>query len=491
MKLTASDALTLLRKVIGTDVPKALTLVLPAQRPALLEFARLLANHTQVHAVTRGAAGLAPSAGLHLINVPEKADANRFAAWNAVRARHDHVVLCDTLYDNAMSSLCTRGGALQIVAPTVAGCEMLPDGVLTFARPLLDVPPDVLGEEHDSLGADLDKVVAHGVRKRNACSDLARASEALLRAAVCDASHWGYVVLRRSVLAQEYNENSNLVAQDALARVMSHCNGSPSPLPASAEHVGRVALEVLRATNGGRGLPLIPKGRTAGGMVIRRATGRFARKVAYNDARKRRLRRSDNDEADDLMIITREPDHESSGLRAKRLGGNKSCLALPEDGSVYWDNRYVMVSKPSDTHDALVDDAQILEAALRPTTETTRMSDASLYVRQIRRIDWERITAATERVREFQIPFECIRALPGVFEKNPGDMEPGNLTASPHLGITARADLLFTAVRVPRFRTLPIDICPGFVGRVERELRASRQKKHSHKRRGRARMSGA
>lgn len=489
MKLTPSDALSLLRKAIGSDVPKALTIVLPPKRPALLKFARFLADYTTIHAITPEAAQIKASSGLHPIPLPEKTNANQFAAWNAIRNRHQHVVLCDTMYDNAMTSLTTRTGAERKVSSLANGCEMLPDGSLTFYRPLLDVAPDVLDEQVESIGADLSEIIAHGERKRDACTSLSKASEILLHNAICDASHWGYVVLRRSVLANEYNSNSKLVAQDALRRIMSYCSGSPTPISITAEHVVRVSDEVLGRVNAGKSLPIIPKGRTAGGMVVRRATGRFAKKVAYNDARRRRLPRFRDDESDDLMIITREPDHETSGLEARRLGGNMSCIPLPRNGSVYWDNRYVMVSKSSDTERVIVDDAEILEAALRPA-ETLDMNDSELYVRQIRKLDWERITAATDRVREFQIPFECIRALPGIFEKNIGDMEQGNLTASPHLGLTARADLLFTAVRVPRFRTLPRSICPGFVGKAERQQRAE-QRAESEKRRRRARAQGS
>ena len=162
------------------------------------------------------------------------------------------------------------------------------------------------------------------------------------------------------------------------------------------------------------------------------------------------------------MILTREPDQESTGPLARRLRGNWACLPIPSEG-VYWDNRFVILAKSS-TESAQVTSSEVLQAALAPHLSQKELRNAieknTLYVRQLRKLDWEEMTSAISRVRKFNIPFECIRALPAVLEK--GKNAQGVLCAAPHLGLSACVDVAFTAVRLPRFRCLPNDIEPGF-----------------------------
>eukprot|EP00171_Calliarthron_tuberculosum_P015880 IDg15880t1 len=503
MKLTPSDVLSLFRAVTGSPkLPPKLTMLLPPSRPAHLKFASLLSEQTSVHTIApdqkthESAQSLGLKSTLAPPNARDAPSITRFAAWNAIKKSHCTVVLPETAYDQALSSLATRLGALPASAPSAPGCEMLPKGALNFVRPLLSVPPDVLGESPPPLGVDLDAAAEHGAIRLRTSDVLHEMSDELLRESVLEASHWGYLVIRRSTLAHAYSSSGGgerLVALDAMARAMAYVSGGSEALPPTAEHVSRVAATVLG--DGDTGPPPLPKGRTAAGMVVRRATGRFARRVAQADAQRRRRQRDRSGGSggvkppqDDLMILTREPDHEGTGLLARRLGGNAACRALQTDGSVYWDNRYVMLAAPVaelETRDsgAVLDDAAVLEAALRApdgagsgghdASSSAEIRAASLYVRQLRRADWERITAATERVRSFQVPFECIRALPGVFEKSEDSSDVGLLAASPHLGLTSRSDLFFTAVRVPRYRTLPDDLCPGFVLQGERERRSN------------------
>lgn len=480
MKLTSNDVVSLFRSVTGSStLPSKLTVLLPAGRPALVKFAGLLAAQTDVHTVAGDGATheAAIAQGLRCTvaakHVRNNGGLNRFAALTAVRNKHGTVVLPETAHDQAQASLCTLLGALPAKTCAPLGCEMLPANALTFIRPLLKVDPGTLGESPPSFGVDIKAAALHGTQRAEAADGLRRLSDSLLRSAILEASHWGYLVVRRSVLARAYcaGGGDRLIALDALSRAMAHVSGGSQELLPTAEHVSRMAASILSDAHDPKPLP---KGRTAAGMVVRRATGRFARRVAQADSERRGTRRKRvSHEEDDLMIFTREPDHEGTGLFAQRLSGNAACLPLEPSGAVYWDNRYVMLAAPVSQlrdHSAIVDETTILDAALRAPYSAashdiahSEMREASLYVRQLRRADWERITAATERVRSFQVPFECIRALPGIFQKDPRSSNVGLLAASPHLGLTSCADLFFTAVCVPRYRTLPDDICPGFV----------------------------
>jgi len=277
-------------------------------------------------------------------------------------------------------------------------------------------------------------------------------------------------VVRRSTLADMYHSShgGRLVVMHALSRMIMHVSGSSTRLPPDDEHISRLSRDLLQFDASGKTLVPLPKGRTAAGMVVRPATGRFARRLQQQD---RYIRRRPAIEVgsihDDLMILTREPDHESAGLLSKRLRGNWASVAL-NDKPVYWDNRFVLVAAPvsflDDPDASPIDPKATVLAALELPRETndSDLIETSLYVRQIRRADWERVTAATDRVRSFHIPFQCIRALPAIFQKSVGETSPGHLVASPHLGLSSRPDLFFTAVRVPRFRTLPTEIEPGF-----------------------------
>ncbi|CAN8067186.1 unnamed protein product, partial [Agarophyton chilense] len=208
----------------------------------------------------------------------------------------------------------------------------------------------------------------------------------------------------------------------------------------------------------------------AAGVVARPATGRFAR----------RLRPAAD--AQQLIMLTREPDNEATALASARMRGNFTCAPLQPNRLEYWDNRFVVAAAPAavllatqsrvhqhgstTAHAPLLRPDRVFAAALRPVDSPTlharRMHRCSLYVRQLRRCDWQLITAVSARAATFHTPFECIRALPAVFQKPPHSDHPGHLVAVPHLGISARPDLCFVAVRLPRFRCLPPDLDPGF-----------------------------
>lgn len=387
------------------------------------------------------------------------------AAHWAVRHSVAHLLLPTTRLERALGSLTTLARA-----PPPTGIEHLPPGVVRLHAPLANVHEHVLDATAAALlppprpsfqalarsklgDVDVTSVLRHALHKQQALDVLDRDATDILRDTILEASHWGYVVARRSTLAAVFNDPlTRLHAVEALSRIVQHVSGAPGRLPMDDEHINRMARDVLKP-DPVNGLAPLPKGRTVAGVVVRPATGRFA---------KRLLRQAPHD----LMILTREPDHESASIHATRLRGNFACAPLGEGGT-YWDNRFVImagsVSDLSQEHPPLRMKDVLLAALTPPQGIKEALTESEFYVRQIRSSDWERITASTSRVRDFQVPFQCIRALPAVFQKEKGSNQQGVLVASPHLGISARSDMYYTAVRMPRFRTLPEGLCPGFV----------------------------
>lgn len=388
--------------------------------------------------------------------------------------------------------------------------EMLPEDLLTTHNPLVTVDESVLDTTINSLNlfhhSTLSQVqsataalgavsptaaIHHAATRAQQVIALRNASSELLRSCILDASHWGYVVARRSVLSEMYcsGRGGRAIASHALCRLAMHVSGSPTPVVADDEQVSRLAKALLSRDTKGMLAP-VPKGRTVAGVVVRPATGRFAKRLMLSERRRGQMEVEDRrwkyrdssrsrprpyrDTPDDLIIITREPDHEGGSLLSTRLRGNPACAPLKSgSGGVYWDNRFVMMAAPVETLDKMNAGGgeavpfvarDIFLAALDGigTDHRTELIETSLYARQLRRTDWEKITSATTRVRDFQVPYECIRALPALFQKEPGTRGLGELVASPHLGLSARPDMFFTAVRMPRFRSLPSDIDPGF-----------------------------
>lgn len=449
---------------------------------------------------------LSPSASIHQLSPSQTL--RPFARW-ALEHHVSDLVLGHTRVDAAVHALSSIDAGLPdaFVGGKSNGIEMLPPGTITLHRPLqsvhehpLDIAvSDLLPPEHYDPalseaaraarelgeGISVSAVLRHGARKRQLISRLCSTSDELIRAAVLEASHWGYIVVRRSTLAARFHDGhaGRLAAVHAVARMALHVSGSADQLTLDDEHVARLTADLLRLDESSTQLLPLPKGRTAAGMVVRPATGRFAKRLAQADRRTARTGRRPRgqsltdairgefaDVPDDLMIFTREPDQESGGLKSRRLRGNWASVPVRTDtpgAGTYWDNRFIMAAAPVAELAAgqpTVLPRQVMLAALntQDVDMQPRLANAELYVRQIRRADWERITSSVSRVRGFQIPFQCIRALPAVFQKTPGEFTPGHLVASPHLGLSARPDLYFTAVRMPRYRCLPEDIDPGF-----------------------------
>lgn len=415
------------------------------------------------------------------------------AAW-AIAARVPHLAVADTRLSSALSAV-TRFDACFRHACTggaTSGLEMLPSNALTIHRPLqkfdeavidATVPPHFLPflpgapDEHhracNLINTDpeylksLDRYINN---RTQMITFLQRESDAVIRSAVLEASHWGYLVVRRSALLDAFKRGrgGRFVAVHSMCRMVTHVSGSNEMLEADDENVSRMLEDLLRTDSKGNLCPL-PKGRTVSGIVMRPATGRFAKRVIQAERRFGKGRSYRSDCPDDLMILLREPDHESGSLFSKRLRGNFSCAPLSTDGTpVYWDNRFVISATPIshlNQSDSPFEAASVFIAALTSNLDKHReekLKKTELYVRQIRKHDWEKITSITHSVRNIQIPYECIRGLPAIFQKESGSKDLGVFIASPHLGLSSRSDLYFTAVRIPRFRSLPIDIDPGF-----------------------------
>lgn len=388
------------------------------------------------------------------------------------------------------------------------GVEMLPSSTLTYIKPLLTFDESIIDNTISSLQLNspnipsetaraskqlgpisMDTALSHAIRKASTVTSLRDTSSDIINDAVLEASHWGYVVARRSTLAGYYHSGrtGRLATVHALSRIILHVSGGDHQLILDDEQVSRLASQLL-SLDRMSGLVPLPKGRTTAGMVVRPATGRFAKRLSQTDRRKRRRPRENfGPVSDDLMILTREPDHESTGLFGTRLRGNFSCAPLPTvpDQPVYWDNRFVITAAPVEVLEkgrALIRPKDVLSAVLKRTGRTSQedvqksLYENQLYVRQIRRADWEQITGVTSRIKNFQIPFQCIRALPAIFQKKKQSNSTGDLIASPHLGLSARPDLFFTAIRMPRFRSLPPEIDPGF---VENHFRTDEHKSSS------------
>lgn len=415
------------------------------------------------------------------------------AAW-AVTNRVPHLAVADTNVASTLSAITRFDAGIRhaYTGGVTSGVEMLPPHLLTVHRPLqkydeavidASIPPQFLpflpgtpDEQHraEKLAgkgqSTLQALTGYVDRRVESLKFLQRKSDALVREAVVEASHWGYLVVRRSALLNVYKlgRGGRFTAVHAMCRMVMHVSGSNEPLDADDEIVARMFHDLMRTDKNGVLLPL-PKGRTVSGIVVRPATGRFAKRVIQSERRLGKRPVAHREQSDDLMILTREPDQESGTLHAKRLKGNFSCAALPEDGTpVYWDNRFVISAAPVsrlDKSSSPFDTAAVFGATLTSSTQREvikKLNDTELYIRQIRHSDWEKITSVTNKVRDFQVPYECIRSLPAIFQKDPGSQKQGELVASPHLGLSARPDLYFTAVRIPRFRSLPVEIDPGF-----------------------------
>lgn len=500
MRLTPHDARTLLRAVL----PSAKAGVTICVRPGRLvdrSVARLLGGDEGVDVVCTDE-DVRELEGMGLRNVRAIGGGGehflRRAVRDAVSRERQGVVLADTRLDLAMRGI-TAGVVGAGGVDAERGVEMLPSGVVSVVRPFGDVGLEVwdrdgaaeVQRKKELLGdVCLEIAVRHAERQKEIARALEEAGDDLIRDCVLEASHWGYLVVRRSTLANVFHdpEGGRLVALNALSRMTLHVSGSEDAPALDDAQIARVADDILEVDAATGELTPLPKGRTTTGMVVRPSHGRFARRVMEKSAHARRtadVRRaapragSTPAAPDDLMILTREADNESGGLMSQRLRSNWTAAPLsPESaGGTYWDNRFVISCGPTAALTAgtpPISQREMLLAALKPPAADLRsaLSATEFYVRQLRRADWERITATTDRVRSFQVPFQCIRALPAVFQKEAHSTNPGQLVASPHLGLSARKDLSFTAVRLPRYRCLPADIEPGFSISLPNEPRA-------------------
>ena len=412
---------------------------------------------------------------------------------------------------------------VQQNAGVVRGLEVLPRGVLGVWRPLIGVGSGAVDggvkewggrlgvaedEEKDLtevhkeglLGVDMDSALRYGSESAELLDALEMEAEVLLRESIIDINHWGYIIFRRKILQQAFHDpDTHYVALTALRNMLLHVSGSEKRINIYEMELLRFAFDVLGEDKNDK---RVVAGRTLNGALVRNAGTQLARNLVQRLAREEmrarggdRYRRgsgrgsgkysSENrgwkecgrdsgwqgmdydDIENEFLVLSREPDSESKGLRGKRLGGNTAACILEGDGApVYWDNRYVLCGAPAKKLQpgvSPVDEKAVLLAALsvRQEMRDQDWEDASFYVRQLRKTDWEKILSVSRKVRIFRVPFQCIRGLPIIFGKDKKSMSIGQLTASPHLGLSARPDMFFTAVRVPRFRCMPDDLEPG------------------------------
>lgn len=334
------------------------------------------------------------------------------------------------------------------------GLEMLPKDVLEIDTPLLRLPysaPALHG------APPCASTLRYAARKREMLSCIARQSEDLLRRSILCASHWGHIVLTRRPLiwAYESGRAGRQICHEALSRVMMHVSGADVPCGIEDAQVVKLAKCILKKDEKDG----IPKGRTAGGAIFRPVSGRFGRDI--------RARAKGIVSQHDLLLVTREPDQEKNGLIATRLRGNFACAGLLEGGDgVYWDNRFVIMADAHVANGEMIDEKKIYLATLKEHMQVEEkkedMMNCEMYIRQLRRGDWEQVADICNTIRKLPLPFHCIRALPGVFAKQKGNLQPGNIVASPHLGLSSSKHLSFVAIRMPRFRVLPHEIEPGF-----------------------------
>lgn len=404
--------------------------------------------------------------------------------------------------------------------------EMLPPGLLSVVRPMLDVDPGILDATVlDQLGAealgdsggevgrakelfgsvDLGDAVAHGERRRVLLEELRKVSDGLLRDAVIDISHWGYVALCRETMSRAYADvegGGRELACEVLARLVMHISGNDRALSFGMNRVQKMAAEMF----GPSFVKDVPPGRTISGVLIRPANGPSSdtfhrqnqrRRGVYVQRRQHRNRHArggssggggrrdggksnssysqyaapGSSERKDILVLSREPDRESSHLLVERMGGNMSALPLQlgREKTVYWDNRYVLSATPANDlkpDEAMVSDRDVLRAALSSPSpvDEEMFANAEFYVRQLRSSDWEYISASTDMslLRNFRVPLQCIRGLPAIYQKQVGEAAAGVLAAVPHMGLSGRPDMIFTAVRLPRWRCIPADMEPGF-----------------------------
>jgi hypothetical protein len=429
-----------------------------------------------------------------------------YAREAIVRGAH-RLALPTTMVDAAAAGLVRLDGAVQVYDVEIPGGEMLPPGVLDLVRPLVAVEPatldasvnKLLGDEWhqpgegvvpeairavNEIGINVEDALRYGNRRHAAMVELKRASDALMRACIVDVSHWGYAVFCRDSLSLAYNDTESggrIVAMHMLARLATHVSGNARSLCVDSKVLQPIAHELLHRPLDPRGrlqpLPPAPKGRTIAGAVIRPANGAYVKRWRARSPSRRRPYENFRDdgavqEADaawsDLLIISREPDLETSRILSRRMSGNLSSVPIPDHGAgVYWDNRFVIsaASAAEMRQDMpVISDQSVILAALSPPHSVGRVSldSSSFYVRQLRHADWETVTSVSKRVRWHNVPYQCVRGLPAVFQKKVGDASAGVLAAVPHLGLSGRPDMVFTAVRMPRYRSLPTDLDPGF-----------------------------
>ncbi|PXF39663.1 hypothetical protein BWQ96_10640 [Gracilariopsis chorda] len=105
-------------------------------------------------------------------------------------------------------------------------------------------------------------------------------SDDLLRNSVLESSHWSYIVAPTDMLYETFNSGGapRLAVIHAAQRMCLHVSGSAKSLSRDEPQVNRVCETVFKPS-ADNNIQDLPEGRTAAGVVLRPATGRFGRRL--------------------------------------------------------------------------------------------------------------------------------------------------------------------------------------------------------------------
>lgn len=318
--LRAAQALSLLHNTLPP--PARYAVALRHGRAADLALANLLLRHPSQHNIPLV---FAPQREAHLLHAahpsfassihtiqPDPTAPLRPYAAAAIHHQVHHIAFGTTQLEHAVAAV-TSISAHPLCPDQTTGIEMLPKGTLTFHHPLSTVdhatmcstvrenlPPDYHPAPHPLFMSPqlIPAALQQARQNRSSLQLLTAHSDRLLRDSVLEASHWGYIVARTSLLYDAFHSGraSRLAATHAMQRMCLHVSGSANPLRPPDAQLSRLCAAVFAPAPDGH-MRALPKGRTAAGVVLRPATGRFARHL-----------RAANDH---LMMLTREPDHDA------------------------------------------------------------------------------------------------------------------------------------------------------------------------------------
>ncbi|PXF39632.1 hypothetical protein BWQ96_10669 [Gracilariopsis chorda] len=172
---------------------------------------------------------------------------------------------------------------------------MLPKGTLTFHEPLStvdhaticstvqeNVPPEYNRTADPTFMPPqlIQAALQLADQKKFSLQLLQHQSDDLLRNSVLETSHWSYIVAPTDMLYETFNSGGapRLAVIHAAQRMCLHVSGSAKSLSRDEPQVNRVCETVFKPS-ADNNIQDLPEGRTAAGVVLRPATGRFGRRL--------------------------------------------------------------------------------------------------------------------------------------------------------------------------------------------------------------------